>query len=305
MNCGRLMLMHRSDWQGEKMRLKGLKRREVQKLVVSMGGFRATVLMKEVGLGFFGEGGRAKQAILRFDSGDAIPEHAPFRSNAMIRTQQSIWFEQKQGGSFTEQAPMLINKVSSLLGLFPVALIELSTVTQFLVNGMWRTPVELLDDEMKLNNQVIKRFRAKAEIPLALSKTGTIHLCCEGELVIKNSSIEFDPRGAMIEKETGIETSADEWFLAEALFRFNQQIMHRMSETTDQLPLKVNTRYRPAGNAESILHYDSFAAIGPICGNDIIRWILRAALDCGVTFSLADLNDLGITLSGSGCVINT
>lgn len=284
----------RSDWQGEKMRLKGIKRREEQKLVVSMGGFQATVVMEQVGLGPHGDWGRSLQAVLRFSSSEAIPEHNDLRCNGLRNNRDSVWFESKQLGSFTEQAPELINRVSSILNLFPVTLVDFSTVTYFLVNRRWCNALELLDEEMALNKHTIKHFRARAEIPLWLEKN-KVHLCTEGELVIKNNTVTFDPHGKLIEKETGLETSADEWFIAEAEFNFNQQILQKMSETVGQLTLKVNTRYRTVGNAESVLVYSSFEATGPIHGDDVIRWILRAALDCGVMFSLADLDDYDIT----------
>lgn len=281
------------------MRLRGLRRREEPVLVGLMGGFRFYVEIKRVGLGKFGDQGEADQAILRFDSSDAFPDHAPFGSNAMVDNRGAIRFEYRQRGSFTEQAPKLINRVSGILGLFPLMVTDFRTKTTFLVNRDWLTPLNILNQEMRLNDQVIKRFRAKAEIPLSLSEASLVHLCTEGELVIKNNTVLFEGHGNIFEKETGLETSADELFIAEAELDFDQQIMRRMNETIGGLPLHLTSRYHPNSRlvdkeGKPIMVFESFGADRPVHGKDVIRWILRAALDCGMTFSLADLTEYDI-----------
>ena len=262
----------------KKMRLKGLKRREVQELVVRMGGYRAVIQ---------GKGLRRDHVVsLTFDDKAAIANGSHFlsaRASWIENKGCTIWLRRRKG-PFSAQAQELIGHVAKLLYLFPVVLEDMRTTTYFLTPGGWHTFIELLRDEAELDKRVVRCFTSKAKIPLVLSETHTVILEFEGQLVIKDDSVQFDPTTTPIEGDTGLEPSADEWLVAAAQVDFSDSIMRRMGETTNGLSVKVIDR-------------TTFKAIGPIDGKDITGWILRAALDCGVVFSQCDLAEYDIPLS--------
>lgn len=260
-----------------------------------MGGFQATIVMEEIRLAEGWSEIWNYQAVLKFDDANAIPEHNNLRSNYLANRNGSVFFAHPKKGLFTKQAEELVNRVSDILNLFPVTLVDFPYEIEYKVENFWYTGKKLLDKEMDLDQQVIKTFQAKAEIPLELSKTETVHICCNGELTIKNRSVRFCLTGDLIEKETGLETTADEYTIVDAELDFEQVLYRSMDETIDELPIKLITKMASQNESTyrdkdgNLVTYHGFDVTGPIQGRDLIRWILLAATDIGIIVSRNDL----------------
>lgn len=137
-----------------------------------------------------------------------------------------------------------------------------------------------------------------AEIPVAFEWSISDSVVTTQDVIIAfEATLRITDQGFDLERNKAIETvtgmaPTNEYYIAEVLWDKEEQIAATLEQTRGDLPITLPQEIR--SNSQL-----GWIATAPVDGIDLIRWILRTALICGLTMPITALAAYGLKPDGT------